>query len=209
MMDIVIATGNRHKFRELTKLLDVPGVRWHSLAGFPRVPPVREDGKSFDANAITKARAAAKITGWLALADDSGIEVNALGGAPGIRSARFAGAHRGDQANNEKLLRLMKNIPVERRGARYRCSLVLASPSRVIAITRGSWTGRIATEPKGRGGFGYDPIVLISRFGKTVAQLPAGVKRRLSHRAVAARRMVLILKRLAESPHCRTASRIP
>ncbi len=197
MIDIVIATGNPHKFRELTRLLRLPGIRWHSLAEFPKVPPVHENGKTFDANAVKKSRAVARATGLLALADDSGIEVTALGGAPGVTSARFAGPHGDDRANNEKLLRLMEGVPSKRRGARYRCSLALASPSRVVAITHGSWAGRLAATPKGQGGFGYDPVVMIPRLRKTVAQLPKRVKRRFSHRAVAARRLLPILRRVA------------
>ena len=196
MIDIVMATSNPHKFRELTRLLRVPGIRWHSLAEFPRLPPVHENGKTFEANAVKKARAVARATGGLALADDSGIEVAALGGAPGVRSARFAGPHGNGRANNEKLLRLMEGVALKRRHARYRCSLALAGPSRVVGITHGSWAGRIAEAPKGRGGFGYDPVVIIPWFGKTVAQLPKRVKRRFSHRAVAARRLLPALRRL-------------
>jgi len=199
MVDIVIATRNAHKLRELAGLLGVRGIRWRSLAEFPRVGRLREAGRTFDANAASKARAVARATGLLALADDSGIEVEGLGGAPGVRSARFAGAHGDDRANNEKLLRLLRGVPVARRSARYRCSLVLASPSRVLAIARGAWRGRVADAPKGAGGFGYDPIIWIPGRGKTVAQLPAAIKQRLSHRAMAARRMRMILQRLARA----------
>lgn len=196
MIDVVIATGNPHKFRELTQLLRVSGIRWHSLAEF-QVPSVRENRPTFDANAVKKARAVAQATGFYALADDSGIEVTALNGAPGVRSARFAGSHGDDAANNQKLLRLMRSVPKHRRGARYRCALALASPSKMVAITRGIWHGQVAFSPEGGGGFGYDPIIVVPKLGKTVAQLPKTVKRKLSHRAIAARRMVAVLKRLA------------
>ncbi|MBI4341727.1 MAG: non-canonical purine NTP pyrophosphatase [Candidatus Omnitrophica bacterium] len=199
MLDIVIATSNPHKFRELSRLLRVPGICWHSLAEFPAMRPVREDGGTFEANAVKKARAVARATGHLALADDSGIEVAALRGAPGVQSARFAGAHVGDAANNAKLLRRMAGVPAKRRAARYRCVLALASASRTMAIARGSWAGRIAQAPKGRGGFGYDPIVVIPRLGKTVGQLPARVKRRFSHRAQAARRLLPLLRHLVKT----------
>ena len=189
MLDIVIATGNRHKFRELTGLLHMPGIRWHSLAEFPKLPAVRERGKTFDANAVAKARAASRGTKCMALAGDSGIEVDALGGRPGVRSARFAGNHGDDTANNVKLLAAMNGVPYRERGARYQCSLALVEGGRVLAITRGTWAGRIGTAPRGQGGFGYDPLVVVPKFGKTAAQLGAGVKRRYSHRAVAARRM--------------------
>ena len=189
MLDIVIATRNPHKFRELRGLFTLPGIRWHSLVEFPDLPDIDETGRTFDANAVKKARAVAQATGTLALADDSGLEVEALRGAPGVRSARFAGSHGNDRANNEKLLRLLRHVPTSRRGARYRCSLALASPSRLMTLTHGTWSGRIASVPTGHHGFGYDPIVLILRFGKTVAQLSPAIKQRLSHRARAARAM--------------------
>ena len=197
MVDIVIATRNRHKVREIKTLLAVPGVRWHTLAEFPEVLAIREAGRTYDANAITKARAIARATGRLALADDSGLEVEALGGRPGVRSARFAGSHGNDRANNDKLLRLLARVPQGARRARYCCSLALAAPSGWTAVTRGAWSGRIANAPAGARGFGYDPIFFVPRFGKTVGQLPAAVKRRFSHRAVAARRMRSTLSRLA------------
>ena len=199
MLDVVIATRNRHKFRELKALLDVPGIRWRSLVEFPDAPSVEETGRTFAANAVKKARAIARATGHPALADDSGIEVEALGWAPGVRSARFAGGHGDDRANNAKLLRLLDGQPAGKRRARYRCSLVLADPSRSIALTRGTWSGRVALRTQGSQGFGYDPVFLIPRLGKTVAQLPASVKQRLSHRAMAARRMRLVLRRLARA----------
>ena len=158
---------------------------------------VHEDGRTYEANAIKKALAVARATGQLALADDSGIEVDALKGAPGIRSARFAGVHGGDVKNNEKLLRLLADTPLAHRGARYVCVLVLADRSGVLAVTRGIWRGRIAREPKGRQGFGYDPIFLVPSFGKTVSQLSAATKRKISHRAVAAGRMRDALVKLA------------
>lgn len=195
MIDLVIATGNRHKFRELVELLRVPGVRWHSLAAVHPPLRIRETGRTFEANAIAKARAAANTSGWWAVADDSGIEVAALGGQPGVRSARYAGRHGDDAANNAKLLRALRGVrQAARRAARYRCVLALASPARLLAVARGHWSGRIAFEPKGSGGFGYDPLVVIPRFGKTVAQLPRRVKQRHSHRAMAARRLRPLLR---------------
>ena len=196
MLHLVIATRNRHKFEELRELLKVHGIRWHSLAEFPRAPSVNENGATFEANAIKKARAIARATGVLALADDSGIEVEALGGAPGVRSARFAGAHGNDQANNATLLSKLSALPMHRRRARYRCVLALARPSNLVALTRGTWTGRIAMSPQGRRGFGYDPIFFVPRFKKTAGQLPRSIKQRCSHRADAARRLRPILARL-------------
>lgn len=197
MIHIVIATGNRHKFRELAGLFRAPGVMWHSLADYPHVKPARETGRSFEANAIRKARAVAKATGSWALADDSGIEVAALKGAPGIRSARYAGRHGDDAANNAKLLRVMQQVPQRRRGARYVCALALCDARQVLALTKGLWPVQVADSPKGRGGFGYDPVMIVPKLHKTVAQISAAAKQRLSHRAVAARRMQPRLRRLA------------
>ena len=197
MLDIVIATGNRKKFRELRALLRIRGIRWRSLAEFPRLPAVRETGRSFEANAVKKARVVARAIGLPAVADDSGLEVEAIGWAPGVRSARFAGRHGDDRANNRKLLCLLDGLSPRRRGARYRCVLALVGPSRLLAVARGTWVGRIAERPRGRGGFGYDPLFLVPRFGRTVGELPAAAKRRLSHRAIAAQRLRPALRRLA------------
>ena len=194
---VVIATTNAHKFRELKALLRVPGIRVQSLAAYEGLPVVRETGRTFEANAVKKARALARATGRVVLADDSGIEVAALGGAPGVQSARFAGRHGDDAANNRKVLRLLRNVPPSKRGARYRCVLALAGPAKLWAVADGRWTGRIATAPAGQGGFGYDPIFVLPARGKTVAQLPAATKHRLSHRAQAARRMRAMLRRLS------------
>lgn len=199
MLDVVIATRNRYKVRELSGLLRVPGVRWHSLEAFEGLEDVPERGRTFRANAIAKARAVARATGCLALADDSGLEVDALGGAPGVRSARFAGAHGDDGANNRKLLQQLKGLSLRSRGARYQCVLALADPHRLIAVTAGQWRGRIAERLAGRNGFGYDPVFLVPRYGKTVGQLLARIKQRVSHRAAAAHRLRPILARLVRS----------
>ena len=197
MLHLVIATRNRHKFRELKALLAVPGVHWHSLLEFPRVPAVKETGRTYDANAIKKATAAARATGLPSLADDSGLEVDALAGKPGVQSARFAGRQGDDRANNEKLLRMVRRVRDGQRAARYRCSLALVVPSsEVVALTRGAWAGRIAATAQGRRGFGYDPIFWVPRFGKTVGELPSSVKQRFSHRAIAAHRMRSVVERL-------------
>ena len=205
MTEIVIATSNPHKFRELVGLLALPGIRWRSLRSLrslrdcSRLPVVREDGRTFEANAAKKARIIARATGCLALADDSGIEVEALEWAPGVRSARFAGRHGDDEANNAKLLKRLRGLPPSRRRARYRCALALADPRGLIGVVQGRWAGWIAFAPRGRGGFGYDPLFVVPRLGKTVGQLPARVKQRLSHRAQAARRLRPLLRRVVLS----------
>lgn len=195
-MTVVIATHNAHKVRELHALLRLPKLRLIGLADLPAVPMVRETGRTFEENAIKKARAVAKASGGLVLADDSGIEVQALGWAPGVQSARFAGRHGDAAANNRKLLRLLQRLPMSKRWARYRCVLALADPQKLLAVTEGRWAGRIAYAPAGRGGFGYDPIVWLPSHRKTVAQLAAAEKNRLSHRAQAAKRMRPHLARL-------------
>ena len=198
MLDIIIATGNAHKLRELELLLKAPGVRWHSLAEVENPPSVIENGRSFDANALKKARALAKATGWLALADDSGIEVDALGGAPGIRSARFAGTHGDDAANNAKLLRLLEGKPLRQRKARYRCSLALATPEGKGVVVQGVWEGHIALKPIGSGGFGYDPLFWLGKHGKTAGQIPDRLKQQISHRADAAAKLKPLIRSLAK-----------
>ena len=205
MLDITLATHNRHKVRELKQLLAVSGIRWRSLIGVPGAPSVPETGRTFDANATLKALAVARFIGGLALADDSGLEVDALDGRPGVESARFAGAHGDDHANNEKLMGLLRGVPRKQRRARYRCSLVLADASGVIRLTRGLWRGYIGEQPLGRGGFGYDPIFVVPTCERTVAQLPAAMKRRLSHRAIAACRLRTTLQRLVAQHRTVTA----
>lgn len=196
MLRIILATRNTHKFRELTALLRVPGIRWESLEAVPNAPDVRETGRTLEANAIKKARALAEATGRLALADDSGLEVDALSGEPGVRSARYAGRHGDDPANNAKLLQTLRGVSRAKRGAQYRCVLALAAPGRVVGVAQGVWRGRIAEQSVGTRGFGYDPIFFVPKFGKTVGQLPASTKNRLSHRGQAARRMQRLLGKL-------------
>lgn len=202
-MDILIATGNPKKFRELKTLLTAPAlpgrVRWTSLRNLPRAPAIREDGRTFRDNAVKKARGMARRTGTWAIADDSGLEVDALGGAPGVRSARFAGGHGDDRANNATLLRRLRGVPSAKRRARFRCVLALADPRRLLAVTEGVWEGRVATELRGRRGFGYDPLFVVPGRGKTSAQLPPSTKNRLSHRGRAARAMHQQLVRLLKT----------
>ncbi|HBH97499.1 MAG TPA: non-canonical purine NTP pyrophosphatase, RdgB/HAM1 family [Candidatus Omnitrophica bacterium] len=201
-MNVVIATRNPEKFRELKTLLAAPRlkafaqVRWRSLEDHPSRPSVREDASTFRGNAVKKARAIARFTHCLALADDSGLEVEALGGGPGVRSARFAGRHGDNAANNAKVLRLLRGVAASRRGAQFRCVLALAGPRGLLAVTEGIWRGRVAEAPAGRRGFGYDPIFFLPRLGKTSAQLAPALKNRLSHRGHAARAMRRHLLRL-------------
>ena len=193
---ILVATTNPGKVRELRSMLG-DDVEWKSLADFPDVSEVEEDGSTFAENARKKATEYALATGLWTLADDSGLVVDALGGAPGVNSARFsgqraAGADRKtvDRKNNEKLLSLLKDVPEEKRTARFVCSLCLARPGEVLMETQGTVEGRIAAEPAGSGGFGYDPLFFVPSLGRTVAQLDDAQKNAISHRGNALRKLV-------------------
>jgi XTP/dITP diphosphohydrolase len=171
-------------------------VALRSLDDYPALPEVSEDGNSFLENAFMKARTVASLTGEVALADDSGLEVAALDGAPGIYSARYAGEDADDRRNIFKLIEVLKGVPPSRRGAIFHCVLVLCRPDGTYESFDGQWKGRIAEAPVGQGGFGYDPIFFLPERGLTAAQLPADVKNRISHRAKA----VAKLKARLEEP---------
>jgi XTP/dITP diphosphohydrolase len=191
---LVVATGNPGKLREFQALLQevrVDGRAYElvSLAGLG-LPSPEETGATFRDNALMKAKHAANASGHAALADDSGLEVDALGGAPGIYSARYAGVSGcgADAANNAKLLRELSGVPVERRTARYQCALVLLdAPGVAPLIAEGTWEGRIVEQPRGSGGFGYDPYFWLPEQQKTVAELSSEDKNRISHRGKALR----------------------
>lgn len=198
---LLVATRSSHKLRELWELLDLPHAVLVSLdeLGVPGDPV--EDGETFETNARIKARFGARATGLPTLADDSGIEVDALGGGPGVRTRRYAGEDATDQDNNRKLLTALEGLPPERRGARYVCVLALALPgdgaagargAPSIFLARGTTRGRIATAPRGTGGFGYDPIFEPASEppgGRTLGLWTPAEKHAISHRARAARRM--------------------
>jgi XTP/dITP diphosphohydrolase len=185
---LIIATANPGKLRELRALLSDLPFYLQSLAELGITPPA-ETGASFVENAMLKARHAAAAASAAAIADDSGLEVDALGGAPGVLSARYAGADASDAANNAKLLRALAVTPREKRGARYRCALVFVAGAQDAAplIAEGTWEGVILDTPRGAGGFGYDPYFWLSGRGVTAAQLDPEVKNRLSHRGMAMR----------------------
>lgn len=183
--DLIIATRNQKKKEEITRLLGFTGIKIWSLADFRNIPAIEEDGLTFDDNAIKKATIAASMTGMLAIADDSGLEVDALGGKPGIYSARYAGENAGDRENNRKLLEELKDVPFKKRTARYKCSIALVEPDGNFKVVRGECFGLIATTPKGNNGFGYDPLFIVPNFSKTVAELSPKIKDRISHRAKA------------------------
>jgi XTP/dITP diphosphohydrolase len=187
-MRIVIATGNRGKLAEFQQLLQHSGITVLPQSEFD-VPECDETGLTFVENAILKARHAAHITGLPALADDSGLEVDALQGAPGIYSARFAGASDGDidAANNQKLLELLREVPAAQRSARFQCVLVFMRHARDPAplICQGTWEGRILTAGRGGKGFGYDPLFFVPEQAMSAAELAGDLKNRISHRGQA------------------------
>ena len=183
--ELVIASKNKGKIREIRQIYaDLPV----AIVEQADLPDVVEDGNSFSANARKKAVEIARHTGKWALADDSGLEVDALKGAPGIHSARWSGG--GDEANNDKLIAELRDVPAPARTARYRAVVVIASPDgRVVAEADGTCEGLIGFDRKGTGGFGYDPFFVIPQFGRTMAELPPETKNSISHRGAALRRL--------------------
>lgn len=194
MYDVVLATRNKGKAAEIIALLDDFNVRVRTLDEFPNIGDIPETGATFTENALIKARTVAQATGLTALADDSGLEVDALNGAPGVYSARFAGPGATDAQNNAKLLRLMQNVPWPDRRARFACIVAAHAPEaggREL-LAEGFWVGRIVLEPAGDKGFGYDPLFLDEELSLTAAQMTPEQKNTRSHRAAALRRLSLL-----------------
>jgi XTP/dITP diphosphohydrolase len=197
---LVLGTRNRNKVTELADLLRPHGLQLRTLADFPQAVDVLEDGKTFADNAAKKAREQALVLRQWVLAEDSGLAVDALNGAPGVFSARFSGADATDQSNNEALLRQLAEIPPQRRTAHYVCHMTLADPrGNVREECEAYCRGRIRNEPAGNGGFGYDPLFEVVEYGRTFGQLGNVVKGVLSHRGRAVRRIVPRLVELVDS----------
>jgi len=194
MKELVLATANDHKVEELRQLLADKGWMILSLRDFPDVVLPPEEGDTFEENAIIKAQAVQKATGKMAMADDSGLEVDYLGGAPGIFSARFAGENKDSASNNTKLLALLAGVEDERRQANFTCAIALAFPDGRLQVREGCCSGRIAHEPVGEGGFGYDPIFYLPEYNCTMAQLSAKEKNLISHRSRALAGILPILE---------------
>ena len=206
-LTLVLATRNRGKVVEFRGLLGELPVELVSLDDCcPGAPAVEETGETFVDNALLKAKAAAATSWLVALADDSGLEVDALDGQPGVHSARYAGSSASDAENNAKLLGALREVPTEARGARFRCVLTVLDPldpGSAPLVAEGTCEGRIALAPSGAGGFGYDPLFLPSaplpgREGRTLAELGEAEKNALSHRGAAARALVPLLRDLVE-----------
>ncbi len=196
MFEIVLATRNGDKIREIKKILNDTNVRFLSLEDFPGCPEVMEDGETLEANAKKKALVVSQYTNKLSLAEDTGLEVDALGGAPGVRSARFAGDNATYENNNRKLLKLMEKLPLEERIAKFRCVAALARPDGEVVSCEGVCEGRIAFEMKGKSGFGYDPLFIVPEYGKTFAELGEYIKNRISHRTQALAKIKKIINKL-------------
>jgi XTP/dITP diphosphohydrolase len=180
---LIIATTNPGKFREFRELLGDLPLTLKSLTDFPGAPQVDETGATYAENARLKAEAIAGWSGCAALADDSGLEVDALGGAPGVHSARYAGADQNSHANTVKLLDALRGVPADERSARFRCVAVVALPEGKTLSAEGVCEGRILDAPRGAAGFGYDPVFFFAPAACTFAELPAQEKNRVSHRA--------------------------
>lgn len=197
LKEAVIATGNKHKLKEIGKILEDFNLKVLSMkdVGLEGMEIV-ENGRTFEENALIKARAVMNKTGKLSIADDSGLEVDILNKEPGIHSARFAGENAGDEENNNKLLKLLGDTPLEKRRASFVCSIAAVFPDGQAILAEGKCPGLIGFEPKGDKGFGYDPLFIVEEYKQTFAQLGEEVKNRISHRALALQKLKYQLNNL-------------
>lgn len=196
---VLLATRNRHKLEELRRILLANGLDAIEVVGLSQVrqfPESPETGATFEENALAKAHDAARVTGLPAVADDSGLAVDALNGMPGVLSARWAGEHGDDRANLELVLSQLKDVPDERRGAAFVCAAALVVPGSTEVVLRGEWRGTLVREPRGTNGFGYDPIFLPEGQARTSAELSPQEKDSMSHRGRALRSLVPYLREL-------------
>jgi XTP/dITP diphosphohydrolase len=192
---LVVATKNDKKLHELKRYLKTVKAEVVSLKEFAKTPKIIENKHTFKENAAKKALIVSRFVKGLAIADDSGLCVDALGGAPGVKSARFAGPGKNDKTNNRKVLELLGDLPLPHRGARFVCAVAIADNGRVVKIIEEHCKGRIAFEEKGAHGFGYDPMFLIPKYKKTFGQLGLKVKDRMSHRSKALAKVRAFLKK--------------
>jgi XTP/dITP diphosphohydrolase len=196
--EVVIATRNAGKLREIQEILAPLGLKALSLIDFPEIPEILEDGQTFEENAIKKAAAVARQTCRVAIADDSGLAVDALQGRPGVFSSRYAGENATDADRYWKLLKEMADLPEGKRGAVFICAVAVASPRGKVEGVRGECRGQIALAPKGSHGFGYDPVFYFPEAGKTMAELEPEIKNRISHRARALEKLKSILPKFIQ-----------
>lgn len=194
--ELVLASSNQGKIAEFQKLLDGLEIKVLSMADFPEIGEIVENGQSFAENALIKARAVCMVTGRAALADDSGLMVDALDGAPGIYSARFAGEQHDDAANNQKLLHLLEEVPDEKRTGQFFCAIAIVLPDGREYTVEGACPGKILRQLKGTGGFGYDPLFYVEELQKTFAELTMEEKNRISHRGQANQKAIAVIQAL-------------
>lgn len=181
---ILIATQNKNKRIEILDILkNIPGILFRDIEDFPFLPTVEEDKNTFQENAVKKATILAKACNTWVMADDSGLQVDALNGRPGVFSCRYAGPNATDEKNREKVLSELKGVPKERRTARFVCTIALASPHELFFVVEGRCEGFITEEPKGKRGFGYDPIFYVPQYHQTFGELHSSIKNMISHRA--------------------------
>ncbi|MGB6607811.1 MAG: XTP/dITP diphosphatase [Atribacterota bacterium] len=194
MLEILIATNNTGKVREIKDILESPKIKMLTLKDFPLLPKIEEDGKTYQENAYKKARKISEYTGKICLADDSGLEIDYLKGKPGIYSSRWGNS---DEERINKVLKLLENIPVNKRKAKFVCVAMLVFPDGKIHMVKEECKGSIDLKPKGELGFGYDPIFLVTEYGKTFAELGDKIKNQISHRGKAMRKIAAIINELA------------
>ena len=197
-MELVVATKNQKKLAEIKEILKGLDLKITSLADYPRTPRIIENGRSFQENAIKKALKIARFSQKLTLGEDSGLCVAALSGRPGIYSSRFSGKEKNDFKNNLKLLKLLGDLPLNKRKAYYVCAVALADKDGKVAVVEGKCSGRIGFLPKGRFGFGYDPLFVIPKYKKTFAQLGPRIKHKMSHRYRALEKAKKIIEKYIE-----------
>jgi len=199
LSSVVIATRNKGKVKEIEKILKELGVKVYSLFDFPDMPKIVENGKTFEDNASKKARVISRHTHMLTIADDSGLEVDYLGGRPGVRSSRFSGKDADYVKNNRLLLNMMEGVPKSKRRARFVCVISIAKNGKVLEVVRGICTGRIGLRLKGQTGFGYDPLFIDPKRDKTFAELGSIIKNKISHRYRALKKAKRAIKRLLDN----------
>jgi len=198
--EIVVGTRNKGKLREIRAILDGLPVSLGTLDRYPGAPKVVEDGDAFQANAVKKATELARALGRWVLAEDSGLEVDALDGRPGVYSARYAGEEQNDARNLAKVLNELQGVEPAKRGARFKCAAALARPEGLLLVVEGKCEGRISERARGQNGFGYDPIFIPAGFDKTFGELPPETKNKFSHRAKALRKLRAGLEKILKTP---------
>lgn len=196
--ELLVATKNQKKLEEIKEILKGFNLKILSLADYPRAPRIIENGRTFKENAVKKAVKIARFTKKLTLGEDSGLCVDSLDGKPGVYSARFSGKDKNDEKNNAKLLGLLDGLPINKRRAYYVCAIALADKNNLIGVVEGKCFGYIGFEPKGKSGFGYDPVFVIPKYKRTFAQLGPKIKHKISHRFRALKKARKIIQKYIE-----------